>query len=160
MTESSERDVQREVGSGVGRNLAAHAARADEACLVAAVAGCETDVLHREADSCVVVVELAAAVVPHVACEHAPVWCEVDLEQAGHPVALAFLGGQVLEFETARKFRGPLVEQVSDDDVGQTDVAARHLAVLVIFLRRVQNLVQMILDVNCSYIWKLRLFDS
>ena len=94
---------------------------------------------HGETQSGVVVVEPCAAVVPHVACEDAPVRREVDLEQSCHPVALVVLGGQVLEFETARKLRGPLVEQVGDDDVRQADVAARHLAVLVIFLRRVQK---------------------
>ena len=139
MTGSSERNVKREVGSGVGRDLAADSSRADEAGLVAAVACGEADVAHGETQPGVVVVEPCAAVVPHVACEDAPVWREVDLEQSCHPVALVVLGGQVLEFETARKFRGPLVKQVGDDDVRQADVAARHLAVLVIFLRRVQK---------------------
>ena len=86
--------------------------------------------------------ELAAAVVPHVACEYAPVRCEVDLEEAGHPVALAFPGGQILEFEAARKLRSPLVEQVSHEDVREADVAAGQLVVLVIFLRRVQKSMQ------------------
>ena len=76
---SSERNVERDVGSCVCRNLTAAAAGADEACLVAAVACCQTDVAHRPAHTCIVVVELCAAVVPHVASEHAPVRCKVHL---------------------------------------------------------------------------------
>lgn len=138
MTGSSERDVERDVGTGVGRNLAADASRADESCLVAAVSRRETDVAHRETQSGVVVVESRAAVVPHVAGEDAPVWCEVDLQEARHPVALVVLCGQVLEFETAGEFRGPLVEEVGHDDMREADVAARRLVMLVIFLRRVR----------------------
>ena len=138
MTVTSERYVQGEVGSGVGRDLAADTARADEACLVAAVACTETHVAHRPAHSGVVVVELRAAMVPHVARKDAPVRCEVDLEETCHPVTLVVLRTQILEFETARELRSPLVEQVSHHDMRCAYEKAVTFVVLVIFLHRVR----------------------
>ena len=138
MTVTSERYVQGEVGSGVGRDLTADTARADEACLVAAVACAETVVAHRPAHSCVVVVEFGTAVVPHIACEDAPVRREVDLEESCHPVALVILRTQILEFQAARELRSPFVEQVSHDDMRRAYEKAVAFVVLVIFLHRVR----------------------
>ena len=146
-----ERDVQSEVGAGVGRNLATDTARADEACLVAAVACAETVVAHRPAHSGVVVVELGAAVVPHVAREDAPVRSKVDLEETCHPVTLVVLGAQILEFETARELRGPFVEQVSHHDMRRADIEAVAFVVLVIFLHRERKSEQRRKRIDCLH---------
>ena len=146
-----ERDVQCEVGAGVGRDLAADTARADKACLVAAVACAETVVAHRPAHSCVVVVKLCAAVVPHVACEDAPVRRKVDLEETCYPVALVILRTQILEFETARELRSPFVEQVSHHDMRRADIEAVAFVVLVIFLHRERKSEQRRKRIDCLH---------
>ena len=135
----SERGGEGQVSSRVSRDLTAYSARADEPGTVAAVARCHTKVRDREAHARIVVVQLGGAVIPHVAGEHAPVRCQVELQQPRHPVALVILGRQVLKFHAGRNSRGPFVQQVSYHNVGQTDVKTVVLMVLVIFLRRVQK---------------------
>ena len=98
-----ERSGDGDVRSGVGRDCAAYSARADVAGTVAAVACGNAKVSHREAQSGVVVVQACAAVVPHIAGEHAPVRCEVHLKKPCHPVLLVVLAGQILELQTGRK---------------------------------------------------------
>ena len=135
---SSERCGQGKVRTGVGRDCAAYSAGADVSCAVASVSCCNAKVGHRETQSRVVVVESCLPVVPHVACENAPVRREVDFEESRHPVLLVVLTGEVLEFQTCRQGRGPFVEHVGHENVGHADVAARHRVGLVIFLRQVQ----------------------
>ena len=94
--------------------------------------------------------KFGAAMVPHVACEYAPVRRKVDLEQSCHPVSLIIFCGQVLEFETARKLRSPLVKEVCHEDVGKTDISACIVVVFIIILRRVQKLLQRRKAVYCA----------
>ena len=134
-----------DVRSGIGRNLTAHSARADEACAVASISCSHPEPSHRIAHARIVVMHLRASVIVHIACIHAPVRRKAHFEQCGHPVFLISLRRQVLEFQAGRECGCPFVEQVCNHGVELSHfhlVPEPVLFLAVVFLRRVQNQIE------------------
>ena len=104
-----ERRRKGKVRSGICRDFTADTARAYESGPVAAIACSYAEVAHGKADTGIVIMEAAFAMIVHVACKDAPVRSKAYFEQSGHPVLLVVLGSEVLEFKSCGELRSPFI---------------------------------------------------
>ena len=85
-----------------------------------------------EGDQPLIVVGVGLATVPHIADGNHPMGHQREFQQSESPVALVFLGGEVLQLATEGGLLRELVFAICDEDVGVDHATfALHYALVV-----------------------------